>query len=162
MQTATGEFMCVLDHDDLLEADALARCADVLQSGYDAVYTDEDKISESGVHLQRFCKPDWSPEYFRNYMYIGHLLCVRRDLAIEIGGFDTDYDRVQDFEFFLRYSERTRRIAHLGEILYHWRSVSGSVAQDQQAKGDLAPLQIAAVQGHLDRMGLPADAREAR
>jgi len=95
-------------------------------------------------------------------MYIGHLLCVRRDLTIQIGGFNAEYDRVQDFEFFLRYSERTDRIAHLSEILYHWRAVTGSVAQDQQAKGDLAPLQIAAVQAHLDRMRLPADARESR
>ena len=161
IQTATGEFMCVLDHDDLLEPDALKRCCDVLQSGWDAVYTDEDKISENGDHLQRFCKPDWSPEYFRNYMYIGHLLCVKRELAIEIGGFKTEFDRVQDYEFFLRYSEKAGRIAHLGEILYHWRAVGGSVAQDQDAKGDLAPLQVAAVQAHLDRMRSPAIAAKS-
>ena len=160
LQAASGEFMCVLDHDDLLVPDALKRCVDALQSGYDAVYTDEDKISDTGDHLQRFSKPEWSPEYFRNYMYVGHLLCVRRDLAIEIGGFDSSYDRVQDFEFFLRYSERTGRIAHLDEVLYHWRAVGGSIAQDQQAKGDLAPLQVAAVQAHLDRMGLPAEAQQ--
>lgn len=162
LQAARGRFVCVFDHDDILASDALSRCADVLQAGYDAVYTDEDKISKTGVQLQRFCKPDWSPEYFRNVMYVGHLLCVRRDLATEIGGFDSRYDRVQDFEFFVRYSERTSRIAHLNEILYHWRAVEGSIAHDQHSKGDLAPLQLAAVQAHLDRMNLPADARQGR
>ena len=162
LQMARGRFFCVLDHDDVLAPEALSRCAAVLEAGFDAVYTDEEKINEVSVPFQPFHKPDWSPEYFRNLMYIGHLLCVRRDLAYEIGGFDSRYDRIQDYEFFLRYSERTGRIAHINRVLYRWRAVQGSIAADQQAKGDLEPLQLAAVQAHLDRMNFPADAGPGR
>jgi len=158
LQMARGRFVCFLDHDDTLEPDALERCCAVLSGPFDAVYTDEDKITEAGVRHTPLPKPDWSPEFFRWVMFVGHLLCVRRDLAIEIGGFKSEYDRVQDYEFMLRYSERTQRIFHVSRTLYHWRAVDGSVAADQDAKGDLAPLQIAAVQAHLDRLRLPAKA----
>lgn len=158
LRVATGEFVGFLDHDDVLEPGALAQCLAILAGPFDAVYTDEDKISESGLCHTPLPKPDWSPEFFRWVMFIGHLLCVRRDLAIEIGGFDSRYDRIQDYEFMLRYSERTSRIAHVSRILYHWRSAEGSIASDQQAKGDLAELQIAAVQAQLERLHLAADA----
>ena len=91
-------------------------------------------------------------------MYVGHLLCVRRDLALTIGGFDPLYDGAQDFEFFLRYSEIAPKIAHVPEILYHWRAVPGSVAADTQAKGNLEVLQQRAVGSHLARLGLAANA----
>lgn len=158
LEIASGEFVCFLDHDDVLAPEALECCRAPLTASFDAVYTDEDKISESGIRHTPLPKPDWSPEFFRWVMYVGHLLCVRRDLALEIGGFRSEYDRVQDYEFMLRYSERTQRIAHVSKILYHWRAGEGSVAADQDAKGDLAPIQIAAVQAHLDRLGLGANA----
>jgi GT2 family glycosyltransferase len=92
-------------------------------------------------------------------MYVGHLLCVRRALAEVCGGFDSRFDGVQDFEFFLRFSELSDKINHIAEILYHWRAVQGSVAADREAKGDLGRLQQEAVQAHLDRLGLPAKAK---
>jgi GT2 family glycosyltransferase len=159
LELATGKFVCFVDHDDLLPNNALAELAGILESdGYDAIYTDSDKIDEEGHRSEPFHKPDWSPEYFRGVMYVGHLLCVRRELARSIGGFDAHFDGVQDFEFFLRFSEATDKIHHLPKILYHWRSISGSVAADTEAKGDLGWLQRAAVQTQLERLGLPADA----
>jgi GT2 family glycosyltransferase len=158
LELARSKFVCFLDHDDVLEPEALECCHSVLSHSFDAVYTDEDKISESGVRHTPLPKPDWSPEFFRWVMYIGHLLCVRRDLALAAGGFRSEYDRIQDYEFMLRYSERTQRIGHVSKILYHWRAVDGSVAAAQDAKGDLAPLQVAAAQAHLDRLGLAASA----
>ncbi len=162
LQMATGKFVCFMDHDDLLAPEALERCTQVLSESFDAVYTDHDKISDTGRRREPFHKPDWSPEYLRGVMYVGHLLCVRRDLAINIGGFDSRYDSVQDFEFMLRYSEQTNRIAHVSEILYHWRTAPGSVAASQDAKGDLAQVQVPAVQAQLDRLKLPADAVPGR
>ena len=158
LRLARGEFVCFVDHDDMLARDALARCWDVLAEGYDAVYTDSDKFDEDGRHKEPFYKPDWSPEFFRGVMYVGHLLCVRRDIATAIGGFDSRFDGVQDFEFFLRYSEAAPRIAHIPEILYHWRTVTGSVASAPAAKGDLEPLQQEAVARQQARLGLAASA----
>ena len=153
---ASGEFVCFLDHDDLLVPDALASCLDLLDEGFDVVYTDSDKVEPSGIRREPFHKPDWSPEYFRGVMFVGHLLCVRRELALQAGGFDPQYDGVQDFEFMLRCSEQTDRIGHLSAIMYHWRAIDGSLAASTDAKGDIGRIQIAAVQAHLDRLRLPA------
>jgi len=158
LRLASAEYVCFLDHDDMLAPTAIAECLEVLDRGLDAVYTDSDKVDESGIRGEPFYKPDWSPEYFRGVMYVGHLLCVRRDLALEIGGFDSKYDGVQDFEFMLRYSERTQRIGHISEVLYHWRAVRNSVASSSDAKGDLGRLQCSAVQEQLTRLHLPAAA----
>ena len=156
LRMASCDYVCFLDHDDLLSPTALAECLEVLVDGLDAVYTDSDKVDEAGIRSESFFKPDWSPEYFRGVMFVGHLLCVRRDLALKIGGFDSRYDGVQDFEFLLRYSEQTQRIGHLSKILYHWRAVLGSVAASSDAKGDVGRLQRQAVQAHMDRLRLPA------
>ncbi len=158
LHLANGQWVGFLDHDDRLTPNALDEMAQAFQLGADAVYSDSCKIDESGSPYEPFHKPDWSPEYFRGVMYIGHFLCVRRDIALDIGGFRKEFDGVQDFDFMLRFSERTQRIAHVPQILYHWRAVSGSVAADPAAKSNIGPLQCAAVQQHLDRLGLPADA----
>lgn len=158
IKAASGKYLCFLDHDDLLTPDALSSLAEACGEGYDAVYSDSDKTDEGGLCFEPFHKPDWSPEYFRGVMYIGHLLCVRRDLTLEAGGFDPRFDGIQDYEFFLRYSERTQQIHHIPKILYHWRAVPGSVAASSEAKGDVSRLQTTAVQKHLNRLGLQADA----
>ena len=156
LRMASGEYVCFLDHDDMLAPAALAECAEALQENLDAVYTDSDKVDDGGIRSEPFHKPDWSPEYFRGVMYVGHLLCVRRDLARDIGGFDSRYDGVQDFEFMLRYSEATQRIGHISQVLYHWRAVPESVAFSAAAKPDQAQLQRAAVEAQLARLQLPA------
>jgi len=158
IEIASGQYLCFLDHDDLLSPDALSSLAEACRQGYDAVYSDSDKTDEAGMSFEPFHKPDWSPEYFRGVMYIGHLLCVRRDLTLEIGGLDSRFDGIQDYEFFLRYSERTQHIQHIPKILYHWRAIPGSVAASSEAKGDVSRLQTVAVQEHLNRLGLQADA----
>ncbi len=158
VEMARGEFVCFVDHDDLLPSNALEASAGAIGRGCDALYTDSDKIDELGHRSEPFHKPDWSPEYFRGVMYVGHLLCVRRALALDAGGFDSRFDGVQDFEFFLRFSEMTDNIRHVPEILYHWRTVPGSVAARADAKGDLGKLQQTAAQAQLNRLRLCADA----
>ena len=158
LDLARGEYVCFLDHDDLLHAAALQVMAEQLRAGYDVVYSDEDKLDETtGRLVEPFFKPDWSPEYFRGAMYVGHLLCVRRELAVKTR-FDSAFDGVQDFEFMLRLSERSPRIGHVPQILYHWRKTPGSIAESTEAKPGISLLQEKAVNAHLARVELPARA----
>ena len=157
---SSGDFVAMLDHDDELAPDALFEIARALNDdpGLDVIYSDEDKLSEDGWLDQPFHKPDWSPELFRQVMYVGHLLCVRRTLALEVRGMDRRFDGVQDFDFMLRVSERTGRIHHIPGILYHWRSVPGSIARGSDEKAGIAELQVSAVNAHLERLRVPARA----
>lgn len=161
LELSCSQYVCFLDHDDLLHPDALGRMEEKLSEGYDVVYSDEDKLDEaSGELVEPFFKPDWSPEYFRGAMYVGHLLCVRRELALETK-FDPAFDGVQDFEFMLRLSETGPAIGHIPRILYHWRKTSGSIADKTDAKPQIGLLQERAVNGHLQRRGLAARAEQS-
>ncbi|AOS44975.1 Hyaluronan synthase [Lacunisphaera limnophila] len=153
---AQGEFVVFLDHDDLLRPHALAELAAALERhpAWDALYSDEDKITEDGARLVPFLKPAFSPEFLRGVMYAGHVLCVRTTVARAVG-FDPAFDGVQDFEFLLRVSERTGRIGHVPRILYHWRRTETSSALHGNAKGDMDARQAAAVKAHLQRTGDP-------
>ncbi len=153
-----GEFVGFLDHDDKLTPDALLRVAQALTAdpSLDVVYSDSDKLTAHGVRADPFLKPDWSPVYLLGAMYIGHLLVVRRTLAEAAGGFDSDFDTIQDFEFFLRVRERTERIHHIAQTLYHWRAIPGSIAAGTDQKDDVAELQTRAVSEHLERLGVEA------
>lgn len=157
---AAGDFVAFLDNDDELALHALLHVAAALDGdpSIDVVYSDEDKLDEHGMHCEPFRKPDWSPEYLRGVMYVGHLLVIRRTIVEEVGGFDTRYDGVQDFELVLRVSERTDRIAHLPVILYHWRKTPGSVAANSDAKPYIRDKQVAAVNAHLARLAIKRQA----
>jgi len=159
LEMTSGEYVGVVDHDDELLPEALQEVALLLDDveSVDAVYTDESYIEEEGEPSDLLLKPDWSPTFFRGVMYIGHLLVVRRELAVGVGGFDSAYDNVQDFEFMLRLSEQTNRIHHVPRVLYHWRRASTSIAsRNPDAKRDVDLLQATAVNAHLERMRIPA------
>ena len=161
LDLAKGEFVCFMDHDDLLDPEALQAIHDKLCAGFDVVYTDEDKLDETtGELIEQFFKPDWSPEYFRGAMYVGHLLCVRRDLAAKVR-FDPAFDGAQDFDFMLRVSETGAKIGHVPQVLYHWRKTAGSIAQTTNAKPYVGALQQRAVNAHLERVGLRAQAEQS-
>jgi GT2 family glycosyltransferase len=155
---AGGEFVAFLDHDDVLPSDALLRVAQALGEDpeLDVVYSDSDKLTAHGIRADPFYKPDWSPTYALGAMYIGHLLVVRRALVERVGGFDSDYDKIQDFEFMLRVSEQTDRIHHISRILYHWRAIPGSIAAGTEQKSGVEELQAKAVTAHLRRLGAEA------
>lgn len=154
---AVGPFTALLDHDDELAPDALAEVAYAILSdpSVDAIYTDQDKIDAAGSHFEAFHKPAWSPIYLLGVMYVGHLLVVRTTLLRKIGGCDPQFDRVQDFELMLRVGENAARITHIPKILYHWRTLPGSIAASPGAKGSIESLQANAVQARLDRARLP-------
>ena len=160
LRAARGEYVAMLDHNDELTLDALYEVVQALNSdrAADVIYTDQDYLSAGGKPAGHFFKPDWSPTLFRGVMYVGHLLTVRRSLALEVGGFDSRFDLVQDFELMLRISERTRKIKHVPKILYHWRKIPESVAGRGEADRGIT-LQVAAVQAHLERLHLKGRAR---
>lgn len=157
---AEGDFVVLLDHDDLLHPDALAEVAEAIDAAPDAdyVYTDEDKVDERGFHSGPFFKPDWSPERMRTQMYTCHLSVLRRSLSIEVGGFDARFEGSQDWDLVLKVTERSRRILHVPKVLYHWRTIATSAASGGE---DVKPWAFEAgpraVQAHCDRIGLPAE-----
>jgi GT2 family glycosyltransferase len=156
---ATGEFVALLDHDDLLHPDALARVDDALRARPDGdyVYTDEDKVDAEGVRSGPFYKPDWSPERLRTQMYTCHLSVLRRSLVDEVGGFDPAFDGSQDWDLVLRVTERARRVLHVPEVLYHWRTLPTSTAgSGEAAKPHAYEAGARAVAAHCARIGFPA------
>ncbi len=158
---ATGDFIAFLDHDDTLVPHALERCAQtILSTAADVIYTDQDTVTDEGRVLWTFYKPDWSPEYLRHVMYVGHLLVARSTLVRKLGGFRSEFDGVQDFEFMLRLSEVTAKIVHIPEVLYHWHAIEGSIASSTDAKAGIADAQVRAVQAFLDRNAISAKATQ--
>lgn len=133
---AAGEFIAFLDHDDELAPDALAevalRCVD--RDDVDLLYSDDDKIDGEGRRFDPQFKPDWSPILLLSYMYMSHLLVVRRELFDTLGGVRVGFEGSQDHDFALRAAERVRRVEHIPKVLYHWRAVAGSIALSSAAK----------------------------
>jgi glycosyltransferase involved in cell wall biosynthesis len=157
LEAATGDYIVLLDHDDVLRPHALAELAKRIfaEPTADVLYSDEDKITADGRRLLPFLKPAFSPEFLLGVMYVGHVLCVRTATARAAGGFRSEFDGVQDYEFFLRVSALTRRIVHVPRIIYHWRQSPTSSALQGNVKGDMDARQLAAVQQHLARIGDP-------
>ena len=160
LRLAEGEFVALLDHDDALHPDALAIVHETiaLEPEADYVYTDEDKIDETGHHDGPFLKPDWSPERLRTQMYTCHLGVLRRTLMEEVGGFDPEYEGSQDWDIVLKVTERARRVLHVPRVLYHWRTLESSAAGGgEEAKPWAFEAGTRAVQAHCERIGFQAE-----
>jgi len=158
LEIARGEYVALLDHDDTLLPDALETVSAAIerQPDLDWVYSDEEVV-EDGVSIHAFRKPAWSPDLLRTQMYVCHLGVYRRSLALEVGGFRSDFDGSQDYDFALRFSERTDRVAHIPRILYRWRAHSGSVAGNPHSKPGAYPAARRAIAEHLVRTGGKGD-----
>jgi O-antigen biosynthesis protein len=160
LSLATGTFVALLDHDDLLEPNALGAVNHHLELGgddADYLYTDEDQLDLDGQFVNAFFKPDWSPERLRSQMYTCHLSVIRTSLAREVGGFRAEFNGSQDYDLVLRVTERARRVVHIPEVLYHWRMLPTSTANNASAKPFAYDAGVRAVKSHCDRVGLRAE-----
>lgn len=130
LSLSTGEFVGFLDHDDELSINALYEVVKLLQQHPDAdmIYSDEDHKDIKGTRKDAFFKPDWSPDLFLSNMYTCHFGVYRKKLIEEIGGFRKGFEGSQDYDLVLRLTERTDKIYHIPEILYHWREIPGSTS----------------------------------
>ena len=154
---ATGEFVGLLDHDDLLAPDALYEIVKLLNEdeAYDVVYTDEDKVTtDLSEHFQPHLKPDFNLDLLRSNNYICHFFVVRRTLVEKTGGFRKEFDGAQDYDFIFRCMEGARKIGHVPRILYHWRTHKASTADNPASKMYAFEAGKKAIEGNLARSGI--------
>lgn len=160
MEMATGEFIALADHDDILSPSALFEIVASLNRNrnIDVIYTDEDKTDErtTGFYMPHF-KPDFNVEYFQVNNYICHFFVVRRTIAIETGGFDSEFDGAQDYDFIWKCIEKAETIHHIPKVLYHWRCHMDSTAGRPESKLYAYENGVKAVKAHYERCGIDAD-----
>ncbi|MBK4729295.1 glycosyltransferase [Oxynema sp. CENA135] len=157
LEMATGEYVALLDHDDMLNADALYEVALMLNlhPEADMIYSDEDKVDDNNQLRDPFFKPDWCPDSFLSRMYTCHLGTYRRSLVNEIGGFRVGFEGSQDYDLVLRLTEKTDKIYHIPKILYHWRIHSQSTASELENKSYATDAAFRAIAEALERRGEP-------
>lgn len=152
IQKASGEFIVLCDHDDVLLPKALYMMADAIHcSNADVYYTDEDHLNARGKHVMPLYKPDWSRDLLYSQMYTCHAFCFRRSLYDQIGGFDAEMDGAQDYDLMLRFSEITENIRHIPFVLYSWRESEESTASNADAKPYAHVAGLKALNAHLHR-----------
>lgn len=153
---AKGDFVGLLDHDDLLALNALYEIAAALEEHpeADVIYTDEDKVTtDLTEHFQPHLKPDFNLDLLRSNNYICHFLVVRRSVVEKAGGFRREFDGAQDYDFVFRCVEQAREVVHVPEILYHWRTHKSSTADNPASKMYAFEAGRRAIEGNLERTG---------
>ena len=156
LKIATGDYIGLLDHDDILELHALyeVRMAIAKNPEADVIYTDEDKVSFDLQHyFEPHIKPDFNPDLLRSNNYICHFLVFKRELLEQVGGFRPEYDGAQDFDLVLRLTEKAKSVVHIPKVLYHWRSHEASTATNPMSKLYAYEAGKRAVESHLERCG---------
>ena len=159
IEMATGDYIALFDHDDMLHPSALyENMKAICEKEADFVYSDESIFHQepSDAFYSHF-KSDYAPDTLRSYNYICHLTTFKKTLLDEIGGgFRSQFDGSQDFDLFLRLTEKAQHIVHIPKILYYWRSHSGSTASDAGAGAKPYTIEAgkAALAEHLERVGL--------
>lgn len=138
LEIAKGEFIALLDHDDIIPEHALYHVARVINErpDVDMIYSDEDKINEVGERYGPYFKTDWNPDLFYGQNMFSHLGVYRTSLIREIGGFRKGLEGSQDYDLALRCLAKTTndKVIHIPHILYHWRAIQGSTALEISSK----------------------------
>ena len=158
---ATGAYLALLDHDDVLYPNALFACVQTIQTtGADFVYSDEIVLSADLKQLGGYhFKPDFAPDYLRGVNFITHLAVFSRPLLDAAGAYESrEYDGAQDHDLFLRLTEKARKIEHIKQVLYIWRGHAGSTAAGMEAKPYAVEAGVRAIDAQLARLGLPGKA----
>ena len=165
IEMATGEYIALLDHDDILADYALYEVVYAInrRPNSEFLYSDEDKIDENDNRYDAYFKPDFAPDTLRCQNYICHFSIFKKELMEKLGGFKADYDGAQDYDIFLRMSEvaKPENITHIPKILYHWRVHSESTAKlNSHAKNYAFEAGKKAIEDHLKRVGLDGTVSE--
>jgi len=157
LEAVTGSHLALLDHDDCLTEDALYHVAEAAIAHPDAVliYSDEDKLDEHGRLYEPYFKPDWNPDLLRSQNYINHLSVYRSDAVRGVGGFREGFEGSQDYDLLLRVTDAAAAgaVHHIPRVLYHWRAVAGSEAQQAGIKDYTRDAAHRALTEHLARRG---------
>lgn len=163
LELVDGQFVALMDHDDVIPSHALGAVATALSACPDArlVYTDSDHLNERGERCTPFFKPDWDYVRFLGQNFLNHLTVIRADVLEHVNGWNEGYEGSQDYDLYLRVLEviDAEQIHHIPEILYHWRD-----APDSKARADLGAAVRAArraITHHLDRVGAVAEVKGA-
>lgn len=162
---ASGEFIALLDHDDLLPEHALYHLAKTIINHPDVglIYSDEDKVDAQGVRHSPYFKCDFNPELMLAQNMISHLGAFRRTLVESVKGFRTGFEGSQDYDLAFRILERIEpaQVEHIPHVLYHWRAFQGSTALSTNEKKYAVDRSRRAVLEHLHRTGVDAEALPA-
>lgn len=159
IQMATGDYIALLDHDDLIPVFCLYELVKTINKNPEVefIYTDEDKISgDDNKRYDPHFKPDFSIDTLRSNNYITHLAVFKKELMNKLEGFRDEYNGAQDFDIILRMAENTNKIIHIPKVLYHWRVHQDSTAMISAAKPYAYEAGKKAVEDHLKRQGLKA------
>lgn len=154
MEIASGEWIGLLDHDDLLAPNALYEIAKAVNEHPDAevIYTDEDKVTtDLKEHFQPHLKPDFNLDLLRSNNYICHFFVASRDLIKRVGEFRPEFNGAQDYDLILRCTEQAKQIVHIPKILYHWRVHKASTADNPASKMYAFDAGKRAIEEHLVR-----------
>lgn len=159
LSIAKGDYIGLLDHDDMLAADALFEVAKTINDkNADVIYTDEDKITMSGEkHFQPNFKPEYNLDMLRSNNYICHFFIAKASLMKEIGGFRGEYNGAQDYDMIFRCTERADNIVRIPKVLYHWRMHEQSTAENPESKRYAFDAGKKVIEDHLKRCGESAE-----
>lgn len=129
-EMAEGEYIGLVDHDDVLVSTALTEVVTALNKdrSIDLIYTDEDKLDADGKRVEPHFKPDFAIDNFLAINYICHFTVIRKSIVEMVGGFRKGYEGAQDYDLFLRVANISENIYHIPKVLYHWRQIPGSTA----------------------------------
>lgn len=157
LELASGDFIVLMDNDDLLPPDALHWITDAIvrRPSVQVLYSDEDKLDAQGERFGPYFKADWNHTLFMGHNMISHLGVYRTALVRELGGFREGYEGSQDYDLALRCIEQVHPadIVHIPRVLYHWRAIEGSTALTTDSKPYALLAAQRALTEHLARTG---------
>ena len=159
IEIATGDYIALFDHDDLLHQSALFDVVTAINDDdADFIYTDECSFEGNILNpVSPHFKPDFSPDTLRSYNYICHLSVFSRELLNKTGVFSSNHDGSQDYDMILRLTENAKKIVHIPRILYYWRIHETSVANNIEAKPYCIQSAKNAIKDQLDRLSLKGE-----
>jgi GT2 family glycosyltransferase len=159
VRNASNDWCVFLDQDDLLHEDALLEIAAKIdeEPSADLIYTDEDKVDDSGRHFSPHHKPAWSPALLETQMYTCHLSAYKTKQILEVGGIRKGYEGSQDHDLALRYTHKFGNVHHIARILYHWRVHENSTSLHASVKPEAKLSGLRALNDLFSKKNIPVE-----